>query len=58
MGVESITLEQAKVPIRTDQECTEAYKNFTYSANKDTMFCAGLKEGGIDTCQGQFLFYV
>ena len=47
-------LQQVHVPIRTDEECKEAYENHKYKINEDIMFCAGYKEGGRDTCQGLF----
>ncbi len=42
------TLQEARVPITTDQYCAGAYSDFDPS----TMVCAGFPEGGVDTCQG------
>lgn len=42
------TLQEADVPITTDEYCGDAYSDFDVS----TMVCAGYPEGGIDTCQG------
>jgi V8-like Glu-specific endopeptidase len=41
-------MQQAQVPIRTDDECAAAYSTF----ENDTQLCAGFPEGGVDTCQG------
>jgi trypsin len=42
-------LQEAEVPIRSDEEC-QATSVFTI--DPATMFCAGNDEGGEDTCQG------
>jgi trypsin len=42
------TLQEANVPITTDDYCGAAYDNFDAS----TMVCAGYPQGGVDTCQG------
>ncbi|HEX8647148.1 MAG TPA: serine protease [Thermoleophilaceae bacterium] len=42
------TLQEADVPILTDEYCGSAYSDF----DPKTMVCAGYAEGGIDTCQG------
>jgi trypsin len=42
------TLQEADVPIATDQYCAGAYDDFDAS----TMVCAGFPQGGVDTCQG------
>jgi trypsin len=41
-------LQEARVPITTDQYCSGAYSDF----DPATMVCAGFPEGGVDTCQG------
>ena len=41
-------LQEARVPITTDQTCAGAYSDF----DPQTMVCAGFPEGGVDTCQG------
>ena len=42
-------LQEAQVPITTDQYCSNAYRD---SFEAETMVCAGFPEGGVDTCQG------
>jgi trypsin len=42
-------LQEAQVPIVTPQECKNSYGS---SRITDKMLCAGLSQGGIDTCQG------
>jgi trypsin len=41
-------LQEARVPITTDQYCAGAYSDF----DPATMVCAGFPQGGVDTCQG------
>ena len=41
-------LQQAKVPIVTDQSCAGTYSSF----EAGTQLCAGYPEGGVDSCQG------
>jgi secreted trypsin-like serine protease len=41
-------LQEAQVPVTTDQVCGGAYSDF----DPATMVCAGFPEGGVDTCQG------
>ena len=41
-------LQEARVPITTDQYCAGAYSDF----DPKTMVCAGFPQGGVDTCQG------
>jgi secreted trypsin-like serine protease len=41
-------LQEARVPITTDQYCAGAYSDF----DARTMVCAGFPQGGVDTCQG------
>ncbi|XP_006882345.1 PREDICTED: coagulation factor XI-like [Elephantulus edwardii] len=43
------TLQKAKVPLITNEECQERYRGHTIT-NK--MICAGYKEGGRDACKG------
>jgi trypsin len=42
------TLQEAQVPITTDDYCAGAYSDFDAA----TMVCAGFPQGGVDTCQG------
>ena len=42
------TLQEAQVPITSDEYCSGAYSDF----DPATMVCAGFPEGGVDTCQG------
>jgi secreted trypsin-like serine protease len=42
------TLQEAQVPITTDDYCAGAYSDF----DPATMVCAGFPQGGVDTCQG------
>ena len=51
-GRASKQLRQVDVPIRTDQECIEAYKKTKFPIDPKVMFCAGYKQGGKDACQG------
>ena len=41
-------LQEADVPVTTDDHCANAYPEF----DARTMVCAGYPEGGVDTCQG------
>jgi trypsin len=41
-------LQEARVPITTDEYCAGAYSDF----DPATMVCAGFPQGGVDTCQG------
>ncbi|MCW2957845.1 MAG: Trypsin-like protein [Solirubrobacterales bacterium] len=41
-------LQEARVPIVTDEYCATKYSGF----EAQTQICAGYPEGGIDTCQG------
>jgi len=45
----SDVLKKVQVPVVSDEECRAAYGE---SHIKDSMICAGLKEGGKDSCQG------
>jgi len=47
-GSQPETLQQASVPIVHQDTCKTSYPNQI----DDTMICAGLKQGGIDACQG------
>ena len=42
------TLQKAKVPITTDDDCAAVYSTF----EAKTQVCAGYEAGGVDTCQG------
>jgi secreted trypsin-like serine protease len=42
-------LQEAQVPVTTDQYCSDAYDG---DFESQTMVCAGFPEGGVDTCQG------
>jgi secreted trypsin-like serine protease len=41
-------LQEAQVPVTTDDYCAGAYSDF----DATTMVCAGFPQGGVDTCQG------
>jgi trypsin len=41
-------IQEANVPITTDDYCAGAYSDF----DPATMVCAGFPQGGVDTCQG------
>jgi trypsin len=43
------TLQEANVPVTTDDYCANAYPSDFDAA---TMVCAGYPQGGVDTCQG------
>jgi secreted trypsin-like serine protease len=46
-------LQEARVPITTDQYCADAYKSEDgFDFDPQTMVCAGYPQGGVDTCQG------
>jgi len=47
-GDQPDNLQEARVPITTDQHCAGAYSDF----DAKTMVCAGFPQGGVDTCQG------
>ena len=47
-GDQPDNLQEARVPITTDQYCAGAYSDF----DATTMVCAGFPQGGVDTCQG------
>ena len=47
-GVTPNILQQAQVPIVNRTCCDKAYPGKIH----DSMICAGLKQGGIDTCHG------
>jgi len=50
-GSDSPTLMEVIVPIVSNQECNTDYQSGGYTIT-DTMLCAGLKQGGKDSCQG------
>lgn len=47
-GEASDRLRAAKVPLRADTDCEDAYGSYV----PEEMVCAGLREGGKDACQG------
>ena len=47
-GNRTNVLMQASVPIKDNATCHRSYPGKLH----DSMFCAGLDQGGIDTCQG------
>lgn len=53
-GDTSDVLREAEVPIRTDADCTAAYRvaGPVSDFNPASMLCAGYANGGTDTCQG------
>ena len=48
-GPSSPTLLQVDVPLTSDAACEDAYPDWDIT---DSMFCAGVPQGGIDSCQG------
>ncbi|MER7016185.1 serine protease [Saccharopolyspora sp. NPDC000359] len=47
-GQQADHLQQATVPVTSDDTCSGAYQEYS----PDSMVCAGVPEGGIDACQG------
>lgn len=47
-GAASRFLRAARVPIMADADCAASYPDY----QADSMTCAGLPRGGVDTCQG------
>ena len=52
LGDLSDILQEVHVPIVSDMECSENYGDIVVP---DTNICAGIPEGGRDTCQGEIL---
>jgi trypsin len=48
-GTGSNTLQEADLPVSSDQDCSKAFGS-QYSP--DSMVCSGIPEGGLDACQG------
>ncbi|KAM9393114.1 transmembrane protease serine 11D-like isoform 2-T2 [Pholidichthys leucotaenia] len=48
MGDLSVTLQEVSVPVVSNADCNARYNGFI----TDNMICAGLDEGGRDSCQG------
>lgn len=48
-GAQSLVLREVRVPVIADADCLTAYPNDYKAAS---MFCAGLRTGGLDACQG------
>ncbi len=48
-GAIASVLQHVDVPYITNKECKKAYSGINWS-----MLCAGLEEGGKDSCQGEF----
>jgi hypothetical protein len=40
------------VPILTDDACRAYFGQFGYAVNTQTQVCAGYKNGGVGSCQG------
>ena len=52
-GPVSTTLQEVTIPIWSNQECDDAYKDQDIVIN---FLCAGAKEGGKDSCQVGLIF--
>ncbi|OQR80385.1 serine protease 33-like, partial [Tropilaelaps mercedesae] len=53
----SVALRAVTVPVITDEQCTSSYSSLWHfllgsNLHPDSMFCAGLTQGGKDACQG------
>ncbi len=48
-GSGSALLQEAELPLLSDAECLAAYPDWFMA---DVMICAGLEEGGVDSCYG------
>lgn len=42
---------QVQVPVRTQQECKNAFRNFKTTVIDNRVLCAGYANGGKDACQ-------
>ncbi|XP_011167330.1 venom protease [Solenopsis invicta] len=51
-GPSSSRLMQIQIPVRTQEECKYAYRNFPTTVIDDRVLCAGYTQGGKDACQG------
>nr|XP_033814737.1 plasma kallikrein-like [Geotrypetes seraphini] len=48
-GTVENVLQEAKVPLLSNEECQTYYRNYRIT---DLMLCAGYEQGGIDACKG------
>lgn len=51
-GPASSRLLQTQLPVRTEQECKTAFRNFKTTVIDNRVVCAGYARGGRDSCQG------
>ncbi|XP_011866109.1 PREDICTED: venom protease-like [Vollenhovia emeryi] len=51
-GPTSSQLLQTQIPVRTQEECKTAFRNFATTVIDDRVLCAGFARGGKDACQG------
>ncbi|EZA47437.1 hypothetical protein DMN91_005410 [Ooceraea biroi] len=51
-GPASSQLLQTQMPVRTEQDCKQAFRNFKSTIIDNRVLCAGYTQGGKDSCQG------
>ncbi|XP_011647067.1 venom serine protease Bi-VSP-like [Pogonomyrmex barbatus] len=51
-GPTSTRLLQTQIPVTTQQECKNAFRNFRTTVIDNRVLCAGFANGGKDACQG------
>ncbi|XP_012231729.1 venom protease-like [Linepithema humile] len=51
-GPSSSQLLQTQIPVRTEQECKAAFRDFKTTIIDNRVVCAGYARGGKDACQG------
>jgi len=51
-GPASTRLLQTQIPVRTQAECQNAFRNFPTTVIDNRVLCAGFARGGKDACQG------
>jgi len=42
---------QTQIPVRTEEECKHAFRNFPTVMIDNRVLCAGFAQGGKDACQ-------